>query len=45
MTATIAEDLPDAIYNCYVLPAKAFSVWVAHYETFESMSDFEGAFE
>lgn len=45
VTATFAANLPDAIYDCYVLPAKAFQAWVKHYETFESMSDFEGAFE
>jgi hypothetical protein len=44
MTATISGYLPDAIYYCYFIPNTSLSTWTAHYEEFESLQDFEGAF-
>jgi hypothetical protein len=43
-TATLSGYLPDAIYFCYFVPGTAKHRWRDHYETFLSLSDFEGAF-
>ena len=43
-TATLSGNLPDAIYFCWFLPATADSRWQAHYQTFESLYDFEAGF-
>lgn len=43
-TATISGYLPDAIYYCYFLPQTASQNWALHYESFEDIEDFEGAF-
>eukprot|EP00347_Sterkiella_histriomuscorum_P009733 403340092 len=43
-TATVSGYLPNAIYFCYFIPQTSLKRWTAHYEEFESLQDFEGAF-
>jgi hypothetical protein len=43
-TATASGYLPDAIYYCFFVPETTYDVWTEHYETFEDIHDFEGAF-
>ena len=44
MTASLAANLPDALYGCYSIPNSAYSEWVIHYKKFNDFADFEGAF-
>ena len=43
-TGTLSGHLPDAIYYCYFLPSTAYTLWTKHYQTFNDLKDFEGAF-
>lgn len=36
--------MPDAIYYCYFIPNTTLTSWTNHYQDFESLQDFEGAF-
>ncbi|CDW83524.1 UNKNOWN [Stylonychia lemnae] len=43
-TAAVSGYLPDAIYYCYFIPDVSFQNWKLHYQEFENLQDFEGAF-
>jgi len=43
-TGALSGYLPDAIYYCYFLPEKSSMAWQLHYESFDGINDFEGAF-
>lgn len=43
-TATVSGYLPDSIYYCWFLPAQAGVLWQEHYESFDSLYDFEAGF-
>lgn len=44
LTATLSGYFPDAIYYCYFIPETSSIGWRRHYNQFESLYDFEGAF-
>jgi hypothetical protein len=40
VTGTLALDLPDSIYTCYIIPNVTYDAWTGHYKQFSDLYDF-----